>query len=170
MNVIVAVDNNWGIGKDGTQNIIIPEDRKYFREKTLGSTIIVGRRTVLDFPGQKPLPGRRNIILSRNPSFSIEGATVASSIDEVFRETAHDENVFVVGGAMVFHLLLNYCDTAYITKFYTTAESDVYFPNLDAMPNWVLRESSDVFESQGITFAYHRYENVSPLRYTQEAR
>jgi dihydrofolate reductase len=117
MNVIVAVDNNWGIGKDGTQNIIIPEDRKYFREKTLGSTIIVGRRTVLDFPGQKPLPGRRNIILSRNPSFSIEGATVASSIDEVFRETAHDENVFVVGGAMVFHLLLNYCDTAYITKF-----------------------------------------------------
>jgi dihydrofolate reductase len=170
MNVIVAADSRWGIGIDGTQNIVIPEDRRYFREKTLGATIIVGRRTVMDFPDRKPLPGRRNIILSRNPSLKVEGATVVSSVDEVFREIVNDERVFVVGGASVFRLFLDYCDTAFVTKFYAEAEADAFFPNLDEKPNWVLRESSDVFESHGYRYAFHRYENTSPLRYTPEAR
>jgi len=170
MNLIVAVDSNWGIGKDGRQNIVIPEDRKYFRKMTLGSTVIVGRRTVQDFPDQKPLPHRRNIILSRNPSFKIEGATVVSSVEEVFREIEHDEKVFVIGGAMVFDLFLDYCDTAYVTKFYAAAEADVFLRNLDEAPGWVLRESSPVYESQGIPYAYHRYENLTPLPYKGKAR
>ena len=170
MNVIVAADSRWGIGIGGTQNIVIPEDRKYFRKMTLGATIIVGRRTVMDFPGQKPLPDRRNIILSRNPSFKIECATVVSSVDEAFREIKQDERVFVVGGASVFRLFLDYCDTAFVTKFYAEAEADAFFPNLDELPNWVLRESSDVFESHGFRYAFHRYENLNPLQYTFEAR
>ena len=81
MELIVAVYDDWGIGKDGTQPIALSADRKFFRETTRGAAIIVGRRTVEDFPGQKPLPGRENILLTRTKRL-YPGFTVASSPED----------------------------------------------------------------------------------------
>ena len=78
MELIVAVYDNWGIGKDGTQPMALSADRKFFREMTKGATVIAGRKTVEDFPGKKPLPGRENVVLSRSVK-EIPGFTVCNS-------------------------------------------------------------------------------------------
>ena len=83
MNVIVAVDKNWAIGKDGDQLIYIPEDLKRFKNFTTGNTIVLGRKTVATFPGGKPLKNRRNLILSRNPDYRPEGGEVYPNLESL---------------------------------------------------------------------------------------
>jgi dihydrofolate reductase len=170
MNLIVAVDNNWGIGHKGTQNVIIPEDRRKFRELTDGCTVIVGHRTLLDFPGSKPLPGRRNIVLSRNRELKIEGAVVVSSLGGLFCEIAGEDpdKVFVIGGDVIFKQLLPYCTYAYVTKIFATPESDAFFPNLDKLDNWVLDETGETRNHNGIEYAYLKYRNNAPLKPAEE--
>ena len=165
MNLIVAVDSNWGIGLGGTQTVIIPEDRRHFRELTDGSTVIVGRRTLLDFPGGNPLPGRNNIVLSRNAELVIDGASIACSLEELFKmiEDMPPNKVFVIGGDSVFKKLLPYCTFAYVTKIEAEPEADVYFPNLDALDNWLLDQDGESKEYNGIRYAFVRYKNTSPL-------
>ena len=167
MNLIVAVDNNWGIGLGGTQTVVIPEDRRHFRELTDGSTVIVGRRTLLDFPGGNPLPGRRNIVLSRNAELEIDGATVAASLDELFKliEELPPNKVFVIGGDSVFKMLLPYCTYAYVTKLDASPEADVFFPNLDELDGWELDQDGETKEYNGIQYAFVRYKNTQPLSY-----
>ncbi len=167
MNLIVAVDNNWGIGKGGTQTLVIPEDRRHFRELTDGSTVIVGRRTLLDFPGGQPLPGRNNIVLSRNADLKIDGATVARSLDDLFKliEDLPPNKVFVIGGDSVFKMLLPYCTYAYITKLDAAPESDVFFPNLDESDDWFPEQDGTVKEYNGIRYSFLRYKNSNPLIY-----
>ena len=108
MNMIVAVDENWGIGKGGDQLIYIPEDLKRFKALTMGHALVLGRKTMATFPGGKPLKGRRNLVLSRNPAFHPEGAEVFSSLEELL--DAAPEDAFVVGGASVYQALLDRCD------------------------------------------------------------
>jgi dihydrofolate reductase len=167
MNLIVAVDLNWGIGKNGTQTVVIPEDRKHFRTLTDGSTVIVGRRTLEDFPGKKPLAGRRNIVMSRNSDLTIEGATVVATLDELFSEIAgtNPDNVFLIGGDSLFKLLYRYCKYAYVTKIIASPESDTFFPNLDIDPGWVVETKGKTKNYKGIEYAFMRYENLSPLAY-----
>ena len=167
MNLIVAVDNNWGIGLGGTQTVVIPEDRRHFRELTDGSTVIIGRRTLLDFPGGNPLPGRRNIVLSRNAELEIDGATVAASLDELFKliEELPPNKVFVIGGDSVFKMLLPYCTYAYVTKLDASPEADVFFPNLDELDGWELDQDGETKEYNGIRYAFVRYKNTQPLSY-----
>ena len=167
MNLIVAVDKNWGIGLGGTQTVVIPEDRRHFRDLTDGSTVIVGRRTLLDFPGSQPLPGRNNILLSRNADLKIDGASVAQSLDELFGmiENFPPDKVFVIGGDSVFKMLLPYCTYAYVTKIDTAPESDVFFPNLDEQDNWVLDQDGEFKEYNGIRYAFVRYKNTQPHTY-----
>ena len=137
MELIVAVYDDWGIGKDGTQPIALSADRKFFRETTRGAAVIVGRRTIEDFPGQKPLPGRMNIALTRsNPA--LPGFTVCHSPEEAVAAARDAERVMVIGGGSIYRQMLPYCDRAYVTKVHTTVESDTFFPNLDADPAWQL--------------------------------
>ncbi len=170
MNLIVVVDENWGIGKDGTQTVIIPEDRRYFRELTKDGTIIVGHKTFRDFPGAKPLAGRRNIVMSRDKDLIIEGATVVNTPEELFRDIKGlDPNkLFVIGGGHVFRLLLPYCRYAYVTKIKATPESDAFFPNLDALDNWILEDAGEWKTSDGVEYAFQKYKNSSPLNYNQK--
>ncbi|SHH57543.1 dihydrofolate reductase [Sporobacter termitidis DSM 10068] len=165
MDLIVAVDSNWGIGKGGTQTVVLPEDRRRFRELTNGGTVIVGHRTLLDFPGGKPLPGRRNIVMSRNKDLKIEGAAVVASTDELFREIAGTapDKVFVIGGDKIFRLLLPYCTRAFITKIKAAPESDTFFPNLDALQNWTLEDAGSPKAYDGIEYAFQVYRNNAPL-------
>ncbi|MCL2226892.1 MAG: dihydrofolate reductase [Oscillospiraceae bacterium] len=138
MNVIVAVNADWGIGFGGKQPIVLPEDRKFFRERTTGGVIIAGRNTFEDFPGV--LPERKNIILTRDKSFKADGATVLHAIEEVLSEIAGTDpsKVFVVGGGNIYSQFLPLCKTAYVTKIEAAPQSDTYFPNLDILPSWAL--------------------------------
>ena len=156
MNMIALVDQNWAIGKDGEQIVYIPSDLKFFRETTMGHPVILGRKTLATFPGGRPLKGRRNLILSRNPDFAPEGSEVFGSLEAVLR--AAPEDTFVIGGASVYHALLDRCDTAYITKLARSYPgADCWFPNLDQRPEWRLAEEGPELEEQGIKFRYATY-------------
>lgn len=151
MELIVAVYDDWGIGCEGTQPIALSADRKFFRETTRGATVIAGRRTVEDFPGKKPLPGRENILLTRSNQ-EFPGFTVCRDVEEALRHTRQAQRVMVIGGGTVYRQFLPHCETAYITKVHTVVGSDTYFPDLDADPSWELKEVLQSGEENGISY------------------
>ena len=151
MDAIVAVYDDWGIGRDGDQPIALTADRKFFRRYTANSTVIVGRKTVGSFPGQQPLPKRRNIVLTRQ-ELEIPGFERAASPEEATAMCAGDEKVFVIGGGTVYRQMLPLCERAIITKVHTTVPCDTWFPNLDELPAWKLIETLESGEENGITF------------------
>lgn len=156
MELIVAVYDDWGIGRDGTQPVALSADRKFFRETTRGAMVIVGRRTIEDFPGHKPLPGRVNVALTRQ-NIDIPGFTVVSSPEEAVALAKDAKKAFVIGGGSIYRQMLPYCQTAYITKVYCTIDSDTYFPNLDQDPQWELAEILQSGEENGISYEMCRY-------------
>ena len=151
MELIVAVYDDWGIGCCGTQPIALSADRKFFREPTRGAMVIVGSRTVSDFPGCKPLPGRVNVVLSRTCS-EIPGFTVCESPEAAVEMAKDAEKCFVIGGGSIYRQMLPYCTGAYITKVHTTPNSDTSFPNLDDDPQWVLEKVLSSGEENGILY------------------
>lgn len=156
MKLIVAIYSDWGIGCCGTQPIALAADRKFFRETTRGAAVIAGRRTIQDFPGQKPLPGRKNIVLTRGDG-AFPGFTVCHSPEEAAELTKNEENVFVIGGGSVYRQMLPYCDTAYITKVDTCPGSDTYLENLDEDPDWQVDAVLQTGEEDGISYEMIRY-------------
>ena len=155
MHLIVAVDKNWAIGKDGDQLIYITEDLKHFKALTTGHPVILGRKTMATFPGGRPLKGRRNLILSRDPAFAPEGGEVYPSLEQLVAAAPADS--FVVGGASVYAALLPYCDTAHITRIDAVFPADKFFPDLDADPAWQVQDVSDPMEHDGLSFRYYTY-------------
>ena len=151
MELIVAVYDDWGIGCCGTQPIALSADRKFFRETTRGAMVIAGRKTIGDFPGQKPLPGRINVALTRTVK-EIPGFTVCDSAEAVMALAKSAERCFVIGGGSVYKQMLPYCDTAYITKVHTVTDCDTYFPNLDEMEDWYLAETLLTGEEDDISY------------------
>ena len=157
MELIVAVYDDWGIGRDGTQPIALSTDRKFFREMTRGAMVIAGRRTIADFPGQKPLPGRVNVAVTRSNT-DIPGFTVCHSPEEAAQLAKTAEKAFVIGGGSVYRQMLPLCDAAYVTKVHTTLCCDTYFPNLDEDPQWKLTEILQSGEEDGIAYEMCLYE------------
>lgn len=151
MELIVAVYDDWGIGFGGTQPIALSADRRFFRETTRGAMVIVGRRTVEDFPGKKPLPGRENVILSRQDG-EFPGFTKCASPEEAVKLAEAAERAMVIGGASVYRQMLPYCDHAYVTKVHVQPESDSYFPNLDQDPQWIQEQILQSGEENGIPY------------------
>ena len=151
MELIVAVYDDWGIGKDGTQPVALSADRKFFRETTRGAMVIVGRRTVADFPGEKPLPGRVNVMLTRN-KVEKPGFTVVSSPEEAAQIAKTADRAMVIGGGSIYRQMLPLCDTAYVTKVHALVESDTYFPNLDEDDAWFMAEVLQSGEEDGISY------------------
>ena len=156
MNLIVAVERNWAIGKDGDQLVYLSEDLKHFKALTTGHPVILGRKTLATFPGGRPLKGRRNMILSRSPGFAPEGAEVFQNLPALLE--AAPEDAFVLGGASVYAALLDRCGTAYVTKIGRAfPEADCWFPDLDARPQWRVEEESEPQEENGLHFRYVTY-------------
>lgn len=151
MELIVAVYDDWGIGKDGTQSVTLSADRKFFRETTRGAMVIVGRRTIDDFPGQKPLPGRENVALTRS-NLEIPGFTVCNSPEAAAELAKTAERAFVIGGGSVYKQMLAFCDTAYVTKVHCTPQSDTWFPNLDEDPAWSMDAVLQAGEENGVGY------------------
>ena len=157
MDLVVAVYDDWGIGKDGTQPVALSADRKYFRETTRGAAVVAGRKTVADFPGQQPLPGRKNYILTRQ-NLQLPGFTVCHSLEDVLQVSKESSRLFIIGGGRVYSLMLPYCSRAYVTKVHCKPESDTFFPNLDADPSWKLTQILQSGEENGIAYEMCLYE------------
>ena len=160
LELVVAADADWGIGKNGTQTLVVPEDRRHFREVTGRGTVIVGRKTLADFPGGRPLKNRRNIVLTRDGSFTVEGAETAHSVEEALEKCRQDERVFVIGGESVYRALLPYCRRAHVTRIFARAENDAFFPALDTLPGWRLTDRGEERESAGLRYAFQTWEKT----------
>ena len=159
MKLILAADRNWAIGKDGDLLCHLPGDLKYFKEKTVGKTVIMGRGTLESLPGKKPLPKRENIVISGNPDYAVPGAVVLHSHEELFdyiRDKDSDE-VVVMGGGRVYRELLPYCDTCYITRISDSFDADTWFVNLDEMPEFEVVWQSELQEENGIQYRFLEY-------------
>jgi dihydrofolate reductase len=155
MNVIVMVDENWAIGKDGDQLVYISPDLKRFQALTKGHPVLLGRKTLETFPGGKPLKNRRNLILSTKEGYAVEDAEVFPSVEAAL--SAASQDTFVVGGESVYRQLLPYCDKAYITKVHQAFSADCHFPNLDEDEAWQVVEEEGPFVHEGIQFSYVTY-------------
>jgi len=158
MNAIVVVDQNWGIGCDGKLLMHLPGDLKYFKEKTLGNTIIIGRET-FDSMGGRLLPGRQTLILSRNKDFKPD-CLVFHSLEEAlgYIKDKQNEEIFVAGGEAIYRLFLPYCDTFFVTKIHKSFEADRYFPNLDENPDdFAVTWSSEIMEENSVKYQFIEY-------------
>ena len=144
LSAIVAVDRSWGIGYEGKLLCRVSDDLKNFRAYTTGKTVILGSKTLATFPGGRPLKNRRNIVLSRRPDFSPEGAEVARSVEEALSLLSEDEEAVVIGGETVYRQFLPYCDTAVVSKFDIDLPDDAAFPDLDADPRWTVAEEGEL--------------------------
>ncbi|SMC71990.1 dihydrofolate reductase [Papillibacter cinnamivorans] len=160
MNAIVNVSCSWGIGRGNDLLVRIPEDLKHFRHITLGKTVILGRATLAGFPGGAPLPGRRNIVLSRDPDFRAGDAVVCRNKDEVLKAVSglNPDEVFVIGGESVYREFLPFCRRIYVTRTETGETADRFFPDLDQM-GWRREEESPLMESGGLFYRYITYVN-----------
>ena len=160
MQAIVCVDQQWGIGKNNGLLLHLPSDLEYFKRITLGKTIVMGGNTLLSLPKSKPLPGRTNIVLS--DLFTRDDCTVCPNLESLFQELKNIpfKDIFIVGGAMFYKTMIDYCDYAFITKVKTICkDATVFFPNLDNMPNWELVEENELIEENGFSFQYTIYKN-----------
>ena len=156
MEAIVAVYSDWGIDSGGTQQVVLKADRAHFRELTKGAAVIVGRRTLADFPGGRPLPGRHNIVVTRQ-AIEIEGAQTVHSRQEALQAAGEHLRCLVIGGESIYREFFPYIDTVHITKIDLAPESDSFFPNLDEDPGWLCAEEGSWLEEDGIRFCFCTY-------------
>ena len=161
MNLIVAVDNNFGIGKGGVMPWHISEDLKHFKAMTLNKTVIMGRKTLESLPGGKPLKERNNIVITSDRSFECDGVTVCNTIDEVVKKVKKlaQKDVFVIGGASIYSQLLPYCDRAYVTHVLADYEVDTYMVDIEDSPDWILETMGEEKESGGVRYRFDVYVN-----------
>lgn len=160
MKLIVAVDKNWGIGREGKLLFDIPEDMKFFRTATTGKTVVMGRKTLLSFPNGKPLPNRNNIVITRQDNLTAyDNLQVVNSFDELFRviDPKHSDDVYLIGGGEIYNQLLNYCDELLITKVDADGKADVFMTNIDEHPDYILSDSSEWMEHNNLRFRFTRY-------------
>lgn len=159
MNLIVAVDRNWAIGKDNKLLVSIPDDMKFFRDTTTGKVVVMGRKTLESFPNGKPLKNRVNIVLTRDNDYQVKDAVVVHSKEELNAELTkyNTEDVYVIGGESIYRLMLDECDRAYVTYVDYAYDADTYFPNLDDNPSWKLSEESEEQTYYDIEFYFRTY-------------
>lgn len=167
MNLIVAVDNNWAIGKDNDLLIKIPRDQSFFREQTTNNIVVMGRKTLESFPRSKPLKDRTNIVISTNKNYKVEGGIVLHSVDEALEEVKKykSEDVYIIGGQTIYEQFLDYCDTAYVTKINYSYDADAYFPDLDNKEEWEIKAVSDEHTYYDIEYMFYKYKNNKTRTY-----
>lgn len=161
MNLIVAVDKNWAIGKNNQLLVSIPADMKFFRQTTTGNVIIMGRKTLESFPNGQPLKNRVNIVITRNMDYQVKDAIVVHSFEEAAEEAKkYDGEIYVIGGESVYRGMLPYCKLAHVTKIDHAYEADTYFPDLSKDPEWQLTGESEEQTYFDLEYVFQRYERV----------
>ena len=159
MNVIVAVDKNWGIGKDNKLLVSIPSDMKFFREETMNKVVVMGRKTLESFPNGLPLKRRTNIVLTKDRNYKVKDAILVHSVEELMEELKKydSEDIYVIGGDSIYRQLLPYCDVAHVTKIDYAYEADSYFPNLDEMSDWTVERTSEELKYFDLEYMFVKY-------------
>ncbi|MDD6707621.1 dihydrofolate reductase [Eubacterium pyruvativorans] len=162
MNLILAADENWGIGKDGDLLVRLPGDMEFFKEKTRGNVVVMGRATLESLPKKRGLAKRVNIVLTTRPDFTAERCEIVHSHEELFHrlEAFDSSRVFVIGGARVYRELLPYVDTCYITKIRKSFDADRHFVDLDADSRFAVTWMSEEKEENGVAYRFYKYERV----------
>ena len=134
IQAIVAIDENGAIGRQGGLLCHMPADMRHFKEVTMGHSIVMGRKTFESFP-RRPLPGRQNIVITRNAGWQYPGVTVANSLEDAVA-AAQTDVVFIIGGAQVYEQALPLVDVLHLTRIHARwASADVFFPALN-MDEW----------------------------------
>lgn len=166
LKAIVAVCDDWGIGKGGGMVVSNRRDMRHFVACTKGHPVIMGRKTLESFPGGSPLKNRRNIVLTRDAAFARAGVETVHSVDEALAAVADDDVAWVIGGGAVYAQLLPYCSEAEVTHNHVICDSDTYFPDLDADEAWAVSRSSEPMivgedeGDEGVPFEFTTYLRV----------
>ena len=165
MNFIVAVSENYGIGKDGKMLFDLKTDLKYFKEKTLNKVVVMGKKTFLSI-SNAPLKNRTNIVLTTDKTFAPLGVIVVHSYEELFNEIKNynTDDVFLIGGAMLYNKLIDRCYKGYITKIHKTVEADTFIDNVENKENWKETKSSETFFENGLSFEFKEFENQNLIK------
>lgn len=159
MNLIVAADRNWGIGRDNGLLASLPGDMKYFREHTMGKAVVMGRRTLESMPGGRGLPNRVNIVMTTNRSFTADRCIIVHDEKELWAEIRKQEpDVFLIGGATMYNKYYRFCDRLYITKMDADLNADTFIVNIDEDDDFRVVSESEVFEENGVKYRFLVYE------------
>ncbi|MEL3960948.1 dihydrofolate reductase [Lysinibacillus endophyticus] len=155
ISLIVAHDKNRVIGHENKMPWYLPGELKYFKEQTMGKPMIMGRKTFESIG--RPLPGRRNIVITRNAFYRNEGIEIATSLDEALQMAGDVPEVMIIGGEQIFDMALEIADRLYITKINHEFPGDTFFPTYG--DEWKLVSESEPVETpDGYTFTYCIYE------------
>lgn len=161
MKMIVAVDDDWGIGKEGNLLCHIPGDLRYFKEVTTGKTVVMGRKTLESLPGAKGLPDRQNLVLTRNIGYKAKNATVIGSPVDLMKhlnDADIDKNdVFIIGGGSVYNLFLDKCDECFVTHIFSKFDADTHIRNLDEDEMFTKEILGDPVTENGIKYQFLKY-------------
>jgi len=157
ISIIVAVSDDWGIGKDNDLLWHLPEDMKRFKKLTTGNTIIMGKRTWESLP-KRPLPNRKNVVITDNPGENFEGAVSVYSIDEAIATCRDDDEIFIIGGGSIYRQFMPLADRLYITHVHKKTEADVFFPKIDKRIWKVVEKEEFKPEDEGIPYTYVIYD------------
>ncbi len=161
MKAIVAVDEKWGIGRNNDLLFSIPEDMRFFRQTTLNKVVVMGSNTLKSFPNGNPLKNRVNIVLSK--TLKRDDCTVVDSVERLLDEIKKypPDDVYLIGGAMLYKALIDYCSQALVTKVQADGNAEVFFPNLDKLNGWKLIEENQTQESNDLKFKFTTYKNIN---------
>ena len=161
ISLIAAVARNGAIGKDNQLLWHLPEDMRYFREKTRGKPVIMGRRTWESLPDAfRPLPGRHNVVISRNATFQAPGATLVGSLNEAIQLTEDTaDEVFIIGGAELYRQALPAVQRLYLTEIASDFDGDVFFPPIQAS-DWTEISRSAAQSASGLEFSFVVYQRT----------
>ena len=160
MKAILHADKEWGIGSKNGLMFSIPADMKFFRETTTGHVVVMGSNTLKSFPNGNPLKNRTNIVLYPEGG-KRDDCVIVHSLDELFTEIKKypSDEVFVIGGAMMYKTLLPYCAEVLVTKVDAVGGADAFFENLDNNPNFALVYRSEDVQTNGYTVNFCTYKN-----------
>ena len=164
---ILCVDNKWGIGKRNGLLFSLSKDMKFFRETTKGHVVALGENTLLSFPNSKPLKNREHIVLSQDETHNYEGVDNVHDFNEFLARIAKkatNEDVYIIGGASIYRQTLPYVNKVLLTKVDADGEAELFFPNLDNDPNFVLEKESEPEEDNGYMIKFCTYINKNPKK------
>jgi dihydrofolate reductase len=152
ISIIAAVAENNVIGKDNDLIWHIPEDLKRFKRITTGKPVIMGRKTYESLP-YKPLPKRRNIVITKDKNIQFEGVELVHSPEEAIKSCKNEEEIFICGGAAIYKHFIDKADKMYLTKVFEHFEGDTFFPNFD-MRDWEIIMESELFSDSKSELKY----------------
>lgn len=160
MNLIVAADRHWAIGKDGHALVTIPADQQMLMRETAGKVVVMGRKTLEGLPGGQPLGNRVNLILTHDENFKARGARACHGIEEAIEVlAAYDtEDVYVIGGLSIYEQFLPYADTVHVTRVDYTYDADTFFHNLEQDEDWELADEGDEQTYFDLCYTFQKFQ------------